>query len=265
MHINAIAWQAVGVAALTGTLVLGGCSHRPDRTTERPDSSVAAPDGPFGSATITGIVRFVGTPPDNPAIDMSAASRCRAIYHAPPRQLSVVVNPNGTLANVFVYVKDGLPAHGHYSASSDPVLLIQRGCQYHPRVLGLLVGERLAIRNDDVVAHRLETKGVRTRSVALPQPAGRSTEHVFQNSEVMVPFECARHRWMRAYVGILPHPFFAVTDGAGRFTIPRLPPGTYTLEAWHEGYGRRTTTVTVTDSMTRRITFTYTAISDLTS
>jgi carboxypeptidase family protein len=250
--------QAAGLAALTGTLALGGCGQHHDRIADRPDASGTPPDGPFGHATITGIVRFVGATPANPPIDMRAAPRCRAIYHSTPRQLSAVVNPNGTLANVFVYVKRGLPTHSRYTPAADSLLLTQRGCQYHPRVFGMMVGQTLSFRNDDVVAHHLESAGVKTRPFTIPHPAGRRHHHAFRNAEVMVPLECDTHRWMRAYVGILPHPFFATTNRSGRFTIPRLPPGTYTLEAWHEGYGRRTTTLTVPDSTTRHVTFTYT-------
>jgi hypothetical protein len=124
-------------------------------------------------------------------------------------------------------------------------------------VFGIMVGQALTIRNDDAVAHVMDASGVQTRSFAIPLAAGRSGDHVFRAAEVMVPLEGRTHRWMRAYVGVLPHPFFATTGDDGRFTISRLPPGTYTLEAWHEGYGRRSATVTVRDSTTQHVTFTY--------
>ena len=244
---------------LAALLALVACSPRADTGVQRAEStdSLPVPDGPYGSGTIVGIVRFVGAMPENPIIDMRAAPACRAVYHAVPRQLSVVVNPNRTLANVFVYVKQGLPASSHYAAPSDSLLITQRGCQYHPRVFGLMVAQTLVIRNDDIVAHRIEATGLKTRSFTSALPAGRKTGHVFRNAEVMVPFGGRTHRWMRAYAGIVSHPFFATTGNDGRFTIGRLPSGTYTLEAWHEGYGRRTATVTVRDSTTQHVTFTY--------
>jgi hypothetical protein len=267
MELHALLQQAACVAALGTTPLLAGCGGQADTESQRSEVSAAAPraDGPFGDATITGRVRFVGTPPDNPAIDMRGAPLCRGVYHSTPRQLSVIVNRNGTLANVFVYVKRGLPPDSNYSPPVDTLLLIQRGCQYHPRVFGLMVGQALTIRNDDALAHMIQASGVKTRSFWIPLAAGRSGDHVFRASEVMVPLEGRTHRWMRAYIGVLPHPFFATTRDDGRFTIRRLPPGTYTLEAWHEGYGRRTATVTVRDSTTQPVTFTYSASASETS
>jgi hypothetical protein len=263
IDIKHVGRRAARLAALASTLATGGCDGRTGETVQRGDSIPGdlAAAGSFGAAVIRGRVRFIGTPPDNPAIDMRGAPLCRGVYHSIPRQLSVIVNPNGTLANVFVYVKRGLPSDVHYSPPADALLLAQRGCQYRPRVLGLMVGQTLTIRNDDAVEHVIDASGVKTRAFAIPLAAGRSGDHVFHASEVMVPLRGRTHRWMRAYIGVLPHPFFATTGDDGRFTIPRLPPGTYTLEAWHEGYGRRAATVTVRDSSTQTVTFTYTPMA----
>lgn len=253
-------WQrAACVAAFGSSLAVVGCDTGAGHTVQRRDAIPAdlPAAGSFGTATIRGRVRFIGTPPDNPVIDMRGAPLCRGVYHSTPRQLSVIVNPNGTLANVFVYVKSGLPPDVHYSPAADTRLLAQRGCQYRPRVFGLMVGQTLTIRNDDAVEHVVDANGVKTRAFTIPLGAGRSDDHTFRASEVMVALQGRTHRWMRAYIGVLPHPFFATTGDDGRFTISRLPPGTYTLEAWHEGYGRRAATVTVRDSSTQTITFTY--------
>lgn len=258
------AWH-LGVALISG-LALAACSHSEGASAQPADSvTTRAPGGPFGTGAITGVVRFSGTVPDNPLIDMHAAPRCRAIYHADPRQLVVVVSPHGTLANVFVYIKAGLPRGGRYAAPDDAVVVTQRGCQYHPRVFGMMVGQTLSLRNDDVVAHTLSVPSVTNPSFTINQSPGMTTDHVFQTAEVMVPLQANAHRWMRAYTGILPHPFFATTGQSGRFTISRLPPGTYTLEAWHEAYGRRTATVTVGDSATAHVTFSYAATAGETS
>ena len=253
-------------AALAGGVAVAACSRGEGSSAHAGDSvATPAPDGPFGTASITGVVRFVGTPPTNPLIDMRAAPRCRAIYHADPRQLAVVVNRNNTLANVFVYVRAGLAPGGRYAAPDDAVLVTQRGCQYHPRVFGIMVGQTLKLRNDDVVPHTLSARSIKNPPFTINQSPGTTSNHIFDAAEVMVPLEANVHRWMRAYTGILAHPFFATTGPRGRFTIRDLPPGTYTLEAWHEAYGRRTATVTVRESATARVTFSYAATAGETS
>jgi hypothetical protein len=144
------------------------------------------------------------------------------------------------------------PAGASYQAPVEPVTLDQRGCQYHPRVLGIMVEQPLAIRSADPVLHQIKAVGTAGELFHFDQPAaGRKTAGTFSHPHVMVRLSCAVHSWMRAYVGVLPHPFFATTDDGGKYTIDRLPRGTYTIESWHEHYGTRRATVTVADSATR--------------
>ncbi|HXF96156.1 MAG TPA: carboxypeptidase regulatory-like domain-containing protein [Gemmatimonadales bacterium] len=220
----------------------------------------AGPLAAQGGATITGRVRFTGPKPTNPTIDMSEEPQCKAKYQTPPRAETVVVNPNGTLANVFVYVKSGLPADAKYPTPTTPVVIDQDGCHYRPHVLGVMVGQQLEIRNSDPLLHNIKARGTANRGFNISQPrAGMKTTRTFSRPEVMVALECNVHGWMNAYVGVLPHPFFAVTGTDGAFTIKGLPPGTYTLEAWHEKYGTRTATVTVTGTETKTAEFTFAA------
>jgi plastocyanin len=203
-------------------------------------------------------VKFTGTKPANPRIDMSEEPACKDKHKTQPTGEAVVVNPNGTLANVFVYVKSGLPADAKYAAPSTPVVIDQDGCAYKPHVLGIQVGQQLEIRNSDPVLHNIKAKPTKNRPFNISQPtSGMKTNRSFPATEVMVPLECNVHGWMQAYVGVLPHPFFAVTGTDGKFTIANLPAGTYTVEAWHEKYGTQTATVTVaaTGSKTQDFTF----------
>src|SRR6266540_2642992 len=209
-------------------------------------------------ATISGKVKFTGARPTNPKIDMSEEAACKAKYATPPTEEKVVVNANGTLANVFVYVKTGLPAGATYPAPTTPVVLDQNGCRYHPHVLGIMVGQNLEIQNSDPVLHNIKAKPVKNRPFNVSQPsAGMKTMRTFSAAEVMVPLECNVHGWMNAFLGVLPHPFFAVTGADGSFSLKGLPPGTYTLEAWHEKYGTQTATVTVTGTGTKAAAFTF--------
>ena len=238
------------VAAVTtlGIALVGGLAVR---------SGDAAP--PQGGA-VTGRARFTGAKPTNPRIDMSEEAACKAKYTTPPTAETVIVNPNGTLANVFVYVKAGLPAGATYPAPATPVVIDQNGCRYHPHVLGIMVGQNLEIQNSDPLLHNIKARPVKNRPFNVSQPsAGMKTMRTFTAAEVMVPLECNVHGWMNAFLGVLPHPFFAVTGADGSFSLKGLPPGTYTIEAWHEKYGTQTATVTVAGAAPKTQDFTFAA------
>jgi hypothetical protein len=213
-----------------------------------------------GAATVTGKAKFTGAKPANPTIDMSEEPKCKAKYTSPPTRETVVVNPNGTLANVFVYVKSGLSADAKYPAPASPVVIDQDGCHYRPHVLGIMVNQKLAIKNSDGILHNIKATGKKNRPFNISQPVTMTTERTFSAPEVMVPLECNVHGWMQAYVGVLPHPLYAVTGSPdGSFTIKGLPPGTYTIEAWHEKLGVQTATVTVAGTETKSQDFTFAA------
>jgi hypothetical protein len=215
------------------------------------------PSAAQGGATVSGKVKFTGTKPTMPKIDMSEEPKCKAKYQGVPTDETVVVNANGTLANVFVYVKAGLPATYKAPAPAGDVTLDQDGCRYHPHVLGILVGQKLAIKNSDGILHNIKAKGVKNRPFNISQPTNMMSERTFTAPEVMVALECNVHGWMHAWLGVLPHPFFAVSGSDGSFAIKGLPPGTYTIEAWHEKYGTQTATVTVTGSETKTADFSF--------
>jgi len=176
-----------------------------------------------------------------------------------PTDETVVVNANGTLANVFVYVKSGLPASYTAPAPAGPVTLDQDGCRYHPHVLGIQVGQTLAIKNSDGILHNIKAKAKANRPFNISQPAVMTSTKTFDKPEVMVALECNVHGWMHAWLGVLPHPFFGVSGSDGSFAIKGLPPGTYTIEAWHEKYGTQTASVTVAGSETKTADFSFAA------
>jgi hypothetical protein len=220
----------------------------------------STPAGPTGSATIKGTVKLAGAAPQNPTIDMSEEPKCKSHYPATPRDPIVTVSNGGGLANVFVYVKSGLAQGATYQAPTEDVVLDQEGCLYHPRVFGLMVGQKLMIKNSDPLLHNIKAKPTANRPFNISQPtSGMETERSFTATEIMVPFECNVHGWMKSYGGVLPHPFFAVTGNDGTFSIEHLPAGTYTIEYWHEQYGAQTATVTVTGDETKTADLTFTA------
>ncbi len=212
-----------------------------------------------GGGSIGGKVKFTGAAPAPRKIDMTEEPKCKAKYPGVPTEETVVVNPNGTLANVFVYVKAGLPAGYTAPAPTGPVTLDQDGCRYHPHVLGILVGQKLAIKNSDGILHNIKAKGTKNRPFNISQPTNMVSERTFTAPEVMVALECNVHGWMQAWLGVLPHPFFGVSGVDGSFTLKGVPPGTYTIEAWHEKYGTQTATVTVAGSETKTADFSFAA------
>ena len=199
-------------------------------------------------STVSGVVTFQGTAPTMPTIDMSEEQVCAEVYAEPPRDRAVVVNGNGTLKNVFVYVKEGLDDGATYPQPTDSVWVDQSACRYDPNVMGIRVRQTLAVRNSDATMHNVNATATENRGFNISQPVqGMVSTRSFRRPDVMVELACDVHGWMRAYVGVLPHPFFTTSGDDGSFSIPDLPPGTYTLEAWHAQYGTQTAEVTIGD------------------
>lgn len=217
-------------------------------------AAVASPD----AGTISGAVELVGTPPVEPVIPMSADPVCAAAHKGPVRAQTVVVGPDGGLANVFVFVKD-------YSGpvpppSGVPVVLNQRGCEYEPHVVGVQVGQKLQIKNDDQTLHNVDAIAKNNPEFNIAQPVqGMVSEKIFDKPEIMVRLKCDVHSWMSAWVGVVANPYFAVSDSSGKFTIKGIPPGTYTLEAWQEKYGTQTQQVTIPPKGTAEASFSFNA------
>ena len=215
--------------------------------------------GPQGNAAVTGTVSFAGTPPANPTIDMSEEAACKAKHTGTVTDPQVVVR-DGKVANVFVYVKGGLPANANYSPPAQSVVIDQEGCLYKPRVVGVMAGQNIDIKNSDPVLHNIKAVPKVNRGFNISQPtAGMVSKRKFDRPEQMVPLQCNVHSWMHASVGVMNHPYFATTSEDGKFEIKGLPPGTYEIEAWHEKLGPKTMTVTVGDGETKTADFSYTA------
>jgi len=252
--------------ALLCILVVAVSCSKGDKTASSGDTTqagaasaagAAASTGPTGDASVSGTVHFAGTVPKNPTVDMSEEPACKAKYTAAPVDSQYVVN-NGGLGNAFVYVKSGLPAGATYAPPAAPAVIDQRGCEYHPRVFGLQVGQKLEIKNDDPLLHNIKAVPHVNRGFNISQPsAGMTTTRTFDKEEVMVPFQCNVHGWMQAHAGVLSHPFYSVSSSDGKFTIKGLPPGTYTIEAWHEKLGTQTATVTVGAGETKTADFNF--------
>jgi hypothetical protein len=247
----------LALALFAATVTLAGCST-PDPTAA-PAVETATPH-PGTVGTVTGRITVEGTVPAAAMIRLDADPKCAAMAEGGLRaDESIALGEGQTLQNVFVYVKDGLPPR-MYPIPTTPVVLDQQQCRYVPRVLGMQVGQQLTIRNGDALLHNVRSESIINAPFDVGTPVqGMEVPRTFATREVMVPFKCNVHAWMHAYVGVLEHPYFAVSDEAGRFSIGQLPPGTYTLEFWHERLGTATQQVTVSAQQTSDVTFSYKA------
>ena len=229
--------------ALAATVLLVGCGGGEEAapTTEAPPAAPAA-TAAAGNGVISGTIAYANGDPDT-EIDMNADPICLGM-HSGEKLSETVIADGGGLANVFVYVKGGLT--GSYPAPSTNALLDQKGCMYSPRVSGVQVGQEILIRNSDDTLHNVHAFPEANDEFNKGMPfAGMEFTQTFAKPEVMVPFKCDVHPWMASYIGVLDHPFFAVSGADGSFSIDGLPAGDYEVEAWHEALGSQTATVSV--------------------
>ncbi|MBI1977065.1 MAG: hypothetical protein HYS56_06125 [Candidatus Omnitrophica bacterium] len=210
------------------------------------------------AATLSGRVLFEGTPPEAQSVGADADPACQVSHPDGVPMEEVVVNANGTLKNVFIYVKEGSSSQT-FETPETPVVLDQRGCRYEPHVLGIQVNQPLEIVNSDDTLHNVHALAKNTKEFNLGMPVkGMKLTKTFTAPEVMVKVKCEVHPWMATYIGVLEHPFFSVTNSEGTFEIKNLPAGQYALEAWHEKYGALTQSVTIGSAEeTQQIIFQY--------
>jgi plastocyanin len=237
----------VGMLALCALLTLAACSKKEntEQSSNAPTESAApaqpaTPIDPATVATISGTVKFDGTAPKASKIDMSQDPGCKGTNEAE----NVVVS-GGDLANVFVYVKDGL-GNRSFDTPKDAVALDQKGCQYHPHVLGVMAGQTVQIKNDDPTTHNIHPTPKDNREWNESQPpSSPAIEKNFAREEIMLPVKCNQHPWMKMYINVVKSPFFAVTDKDGKYEIKGLPPGDYTIAFVQEKLGEQDQKVTV--------------------
>jgi plastocyanin len=244
-------WIGAGVAC---AVILTSCGGSAPDSAKKEAAPAAAPAAGGGTGvpdeanggTITGKVAFDGAAPSPKNIDMSAVPFCtKAHASAPAKTEDVVVNDNKTLRNVFVWVKSGLPDQ-QWQVPTSAVTLNQTGCMYVPHVIGVMAGQQIDIKNSDATNHNIHPQPQTNQEWNESQPPGTPDKmQSFPRQEVVIAVKCNIHPWMRSYIGVVSHPFYAVTGDDGTFTIKGLPPGTYTIEMIHEKYGKQEQSVTV--------------------
>jgi len=225
-------WFCTALALLS----LVGCSKKSEETSEQPSAETAAsaptPIDPSTTGQVSGKVSFSGTKPKQQKIMMDQDPVCTQKHSGAVFAEDGGVNSDGTLPNVFVYVKSGADKYT-FATPADPVVLDQDGCMYKPHVMGVMVGQTLKIVSSDATTHNIHPMPKDNQEWNMSQtPGAAPIEKKFARPEVMVPVKCNQHPWMRAYIGVTKTPFYAVTGTDGTFTIKGLPPGDYTIEAW---------------------------------
>jgi len=242
-------------ALAAGSAACGGGST--ESAVPATPAPTVSPVNPATAGHVTGRIAFEGAPPNLTVLRMDSDPNC-VQPGVTITDEEVLVGDGGALQNVFVYVKDGL-GDLRFPIPSTPILLDQKGCHYVPHVLGVQVGQTVEVQNSDPTLHNVHAIPTANQEFNIGQPLAGMKPHVhsFSTKEVMVPFKCDVHPWMRAFVGVLDHPYFAVSAADGTFSLKGLPPGTYTVEAWHETLGTQTQTVTIGASESKEIGFSF--------
>ena len=213
---------------------------------------------PATAATVNGRVSFSGEPPRFPPVNMSAEPDCVALHGGRVPSDRVTIN-DGSLQDVLVWVSKGLEGK-RFPVRTDQVNLDQDGCIYKPHVVAVQMGQNLNITNSDPTTHNVHPLPRDNREWNKSQTSGApAIDYAFPRAELKIAVKCNIHPWMQAYIHVLEHPYFSVTDSEGGFEIGNLPPGTYTLQATHARLGDQEIEITVGASESQQVDFEFTA------
>jgi hypothetical protein len=211
------------------------------------------------AASVKGVVKFEGTVPKGKPVNMSADPSCAKQHSAPVLVQEIATDSKGDLQNVIVYVAEGL-GDRMFETPTQPVTVEQKGCMYQPRVLAVRANQPLHVVNDDPTSHNIHPVPANNREWNKAEPPGSALDESFAREEIAIPVKCNLHPWMHGYIAVFKHPYFAVTGKDGTFDLSDLPPGTYTIKAWHEKLGTSAQTITIGANETKEISFVFKAM-----
>ena len=203
------------------------------------------------AADVKGKITFDGKAPKMKPLRMDADPVCVANSDIKPRKEWLILDENNSIKNVLVFVKESKSGSlaDSYDTPKESAVIDQKGCVYVPHVLGIMVGQTLDILNSDGTLHNIHALPKVNKEFNKAMPRSKKLMSVtFDKSEDPFKIKCDVHPWMGAYLGVFDHPYFAVTDDSGSYTISDLPAGKYVIEAWHEKLGTQTADITVDDS-----------------
>ena len=216
----------------------------------------SSPQTGSGAALIKGVVKFTGTLPAPKPVSMSADPSCSKQHSGPVLMREVIADSKGGVQNVVVFIAEGL-GDRTFDVPKDAAVISQKGCQYQPHVLAMRANQLLEVQNQDPTSHNIHPTPANNREWNRAELPGADLKEVFSREEISIPVKCNIHPWMRGYIAVFKHPYFAVTREDGSFDLPSLPPGTYTVRAWHEKLGTASQTITVGDKETKEVSFVF--------
>jgi plastocyanin len=217
-------------------------------------ASARADSGAGG--TVSGLVKFEGQLPQPARINMNADPTCAKAHSGAVTAEDYVAGTGGTLGNVIVFIADGLGDRA-FEVPAEPVVVEQKGCVYLPHVLGVRANQKLQVTNSDNTTHNIHPVPTNNREWNKAEPAGSTMEESFAREEVAIPVKCNVHPWMRGYISVFKHPFFTISGKDGHFDLRNLPPGEYTVEAWHEKLGTQKQKLVIASGEAKNIEFVF--------
>lgn len=238
-------YVAFAVAAFVIALVAGNWLPRVTRVS-----------ADTASVAVTGVVKFQGAVLPPTKIDMSSDPNCLKAHPSPGTTEDVIVGANGVLENAVVYISGGLEGRT-FTPPAEPVVLEQKGCTYKPHVIALQANQKLNVVNADATTHNIHPLPANNREWNMTQPPGVPMEQSFAREEIAIPVKCNIHPWMRGYIAVFKHPYFAVTGKDGTFELKDLPAGNYTITVWHGKLGTQSQQVTITAGQPSKLDFVF--------
>lgn len=238
------------LGSITAALVLSLSAHVPAGATGQGNAGAAG--------SLKGTAKIEGSTLKPTRIDMSSDPNCAKAHSTPATTEDIVIGANNGLANVVIYVDDGL-GDRTFEPPAQPAVIEQKGCQYRPHVLALQANQKLDVVNSDETTHNIHPLPNNNREWNKTQPHGVPVEETFARAEVAIPVKCNIHPWMHGYIAVFKHPYFVVTDKDGNFDLKDLPPGTYTIKAWQEKLGTQSQKITVGASESKTLDFVFKA------
>jgi plastocyanin len=209
----------------------------------------------FGG-TVSGKVTYTGTPAKQKPISMSKEPSCEKQHTTPVSTETVVTGAGNTLQNVVVYISAGAD---DANAPAQAVTFTQKGCQYIPHVIALHTGQELDVLNSDQTSHNIHPLAKVNREWNKSQPPGAPPIKDKFDAPEFISVKCNIHPWMHGWFAVLKTNHYSISGDNGSFSLPDLPPGKYTITAWHEDYGTKTQDVTITGNETKTLDFSFTA------